>query len=116
MKQVIQATLSQSKEINAMQFEIGNTYSMLKDLHNHIMPNIRPLPPHPNYAEIRANNAPISLQIPSNRTPRSKQHKTREEEDLELQHLMVTELNEPSSTSDPRASANIATPEGPDMY
>jgi hypothetical protein len=80
------------------------------------MPNILPLPPHPNYAEIRANNAPISLENPSNRPPRCKQQKKREEEDLQLPHLMALGLNKPISTSGPRASANVGTPEGPAMY
>jgi poly-D-alanine transfer protein DltD len=66
MKQVIKATLIQSKEINAMQTEMGSIYSMLKDIHRHFMPNIRPLPPQLNYAEIRANTAQISLESPSN--------------------------------------------------
>jgi hypothetical protein len=55
-KQVIQATLSQSKEINAMQSEMGDIYSMLKELCNHLMPNILPLPLRPNYAAIHTSN------------------------------------------------------------
>jgi hypothetical protein len=89
---------------------------MLKDLHIHIMSNNRPLPPHPNYAEIRANNAPISLESPSNIPPRRNQQKTREKEDLQLPHVTTLGLNEPSSTSYPRANVSVATPEGPDMY
>jgi hypothetical protein len=50
MKQVIKSTLAQSKEINAMQKEMGSICSMLKDIHRHFMPNSRPHPPHPNYA------------------------------------------------------------------
>jgi hypothetical protein len=63
MKQVIQATLAQSKDINAIQPEMGNIYSMLKNLHIHIMSNSRPIPPHPNYAKTRANKAPIWCQL-----------------------------------------------------
>jgi hypothetical protein len=44
MKQVIKATLAQSKEINAMQTEMGSIYSMLKDIHSHFMPSSRLLP------------------------------------------------------------------------
>jgi hypothetical protein len=50
LKQVIQAMIAQSKESNAMQSEMGNTYTLIKDLHSHIMPDSRQLPPRPNYA------------------------------------------------------------------
>jgi hypothetical protein len=99
-----------------MHSEMGNIHSMLKYLHSLIMHTIHSLPPHPDYAEIRSNNAPISLEIPSNIPSHRKQQKTREEEDLQLPYLTVPGLNEPSSTSGPRASANGASPEGPDMY
>jgi hypothetical protein len=72
MKQVIQATLAQSKDINAMQTEMGSIYVMLKDIHSHFMPNSRPLPPLPNYPELRSNAGQISLEIP----PPRKQQKT----------------------------------------
>jgi hypothetical protein len=80
------------------------------------MPNSRPLPPRTNYAELRANTGHISLEIPSNNPPRQNQQKTTEEVDLQLTHLTVLGLNKPSSTSGPRASANVATLEEPDQY
>jgi hypothetical protein len=45
MKEFIQATLSRSKEINAMQSEMGDIYSMLKELLNCLLPNSPPPPP-----------------------------------------------------------------------
>jgi hypothetical protein len=48
VKQGIKATLTQSKEINALQTEMGSIYSMLKDIHSHFMPNSRPIPHRPN--------------------------------------------------------------------
>jgi hypothetical protein len=45
IKQVTQATLSQSKEINAMQSETGDIYSMLKELRSHI--HSKTVLPHP---------------------------------------------------------------------
>jgi hypothetical protein len=69
IKQVIKATLAQSKEINAMQTEMGSIYSILKDIHSHFIPNIRPLPARPNYAELRSNAGQISLENPSNNPP-----------------------------------------------
>jgi hypothetical protein len=45
MKQVIKATLAQSKEINSMKTYMGSIYSMLKDIYIHFMPNSRPIPP-----------------------------------------------------------------------
>jgi hypothetical protein len=116
MKQVTKATLAQSKEINAMKTEVGSIYSMLQNIHSHFMPNNRPLTPRPNCAELRANVGHISLESPSNNPLRRKQQKTTEEADIQLPHLAVPGLNEPSSKSGPRASANVATPEGPDQY
>jgi hypothetical protein len=92
MKQVIKATLAQSKEINAMQTERGSIYSILKDIHIHFMMKSRPLPPRLNYSETRANKAQISLESPSNQPPSSKQKKTAEETALQLPYLTVLGL------------------------
>jgi hypothetical protein len=116
MKQVIQATISQSKEINAMQSEMGNICSMLKELHSHLMPNICTLPPRPNYAEIRARNDSNFTVSLSNMPHCHKKQNTGEEEDLQLPHLTVPGLNEPNYKSGPRASVNVVTPDGPDGY
>jgi hypothetical protein len=56
----------------------------------------------------------MSLEIPSNNPPRRKQQNTTEEVDLQLPHLTFPCLSEASSTSGPRASANVVTPEGPE--
>jgi hypothetical protein len=69
MKQVIQATLSKSKEINAVQSEMGEIYSTLKELCNHLMTNSLPLPPRPNYAAIQTNNSTNNNTSPTNMLP-----------------------------------------------
>jgi hypothetical protein len=86
MKQVIKATIAQSKEINAMQTEKGSIFSMINDIHSHFMPNSRPLPRQPNYAELQANAGKILLESPSNNPPHRQQQKTTEEADLQLPH------------------------------
>jgi hypothetical protein len=105
MKQVVQATVLQSKEINAMKSEMGNIYYMLKELHIHIMPYSHPLPPQPNYAEIRASNEKNYTLSPSNIPPPRKKQNTGEEENLQFPYLTVPGLNEPSSKSGLRASS-----------
>jgi hypothetical protein len=53
MKQVSKASLSQSKEINAILSEMGKLYSILTEIRTHLMPNYTPLPPRPNYQKLR---------------------------------------------------------------
>jgi hypothetical protein len=69
MKQVIHATLPQSKVINAMQSEMGYIYSMFKELRNHIMPNSLPPPPQPNYSAIQTSNNMNNNASPTNMLP-----------------------------------------------
>jgi hypothetical protein len=117
MKEVINATLSQSKEINSMQYEIGDIYSMLKKLCNHLMPNSLPLPlPQPTYVAIRTNNAtnttdsPINMLPPGCTSPFHKKQNTGEVNNLQISHLTVPGIHETCPTSDPRARADVATP------
>jgi hypothetical protein len=118
MKQVIQATLSQSKEINAMQSEMGDIYSMVKELRNHMMPNSLPLPPRPNYAAIgtinktKNNASPTNMISPVFTSPLRKKQNTGADDNLQLPHVKVLGLNESGSKSGQRVSANAATPGG----
>jgi hypothetical protein len=86
MKQVVKVTLTQSKEINAMQTEMGSIYSMLKDIHSHFMPNSRPLPSRPNYAELRANAGQISLESPS-KNPSVKSNKRQQNKQIYISRI-----------------------------
>jgi hypothetical protein len=99
-----------------MQSEMVDIYSMLKELRNNIMLNGLPLPPRTKYAEIRTSNEINHPASPSNMPPRRKKQNTGEEENHQLQHLTVPELNKPGSKAGPRASSNVATPDEPGRY
>jgi hypothetical protein len=86
MKQVINATISQSKEITAMQSEMGRISFMLKELKNHLMSNINPLQPHQNYQATREATTSTSMTIMSPAActlPRCKKQQTGDDESIQ---------------------------------
>jgi hypothetical protein len=82
------------------------------------MPNCTPLPPRPNYQELRdSSSTDLNSTRPDMCTSpiRKKQH-TRIIDSNHNPNLMVPVLNGPGIDLDPRLSANVATPDGSDRY
>jgi hypothetical protein len=97
---------------------MGKLYSILTETRTHLIPNCTPLPPLPNYQELRDSSStdPNSTSPDTCKSPIRKKQRTIIIDNNHNPNLIVPGLNGPGLDSDPRANANVATPDGSDRY